>query len=181
MDSLLILLPAAQETQLMPSCTTYRTQTNNASGSLWESHCHCMVWQWSSSIPVHTYIWFRSNQTKASLARLTDRLSLVKFIPPTPLLYSSTGMQLIELLWSWAVQWNFTMSPLLHILSASVLMCNVSRWFGSSKPGAAVQEYTVTALMSTLGVWLRVGAAAELYIKSQCLIAFDEREQDHIL
>lgn len=152
----------------MPSCTTYRTRTNNASGSVWESHCHCMVWQWWSSIPLRAYIWFRSNRTKASLARLTDRLSLVKFIrsPPPPPLYSSAGMQLIELLWSWAVQWNFTISPLLHILAASVLMCNVSKWFGSSKPGAAVQECTLTALMSTQGIRVGVGVAAELYIRS---------------
>lgn len=179
MDSPLILLPAAQETQLMPSCTTYRTPTNNASGSVWQSHCHCVVWQWWSSIPARTYVWFRSKQTKASLAKLTDRLSLVKFIPRPPLSCSSAGMQLIELLWSWAVQWNFTMSPLLHILSASVLMCNVSKWFGSSRPGAAVQECTVTALMSTRGIRVRVGGAAELYIKSWCVIAFDEREKDH--
>lgn len=86
MDSLLIPLPAAREVQLMPSCATYRTQTNIASGSVWEweSHCHHRVWQWLSSILVHTYIWFRSNQTKASLSRLTDRLSLVKCIPPSP-------------------------------------------------------------------------------------------------
>ncbi len=135
MDSLLILLPAAQETQLMPSCTTYRTQTNNASGSLSESHCHWMVWQWLSSIPVHTYIWFRSNQTKASLARLTDRLSLVKFIPPDPplvQLYRNAAHRVIMIM-SCAVEF-YHVSPSPHSLS---LGPNVQRvqmvWFQQAR------------------------------------------------
>lgn len=114
-----------------------------------------------SSARIHL---FRSNRMRASLAGLTDRLSLVEFIPRPP---SCTALQECS---SWSYydheQWNFTMSPLLHILWASVLMCNVSKWFGSSKPGAAVQECTVTTLMSTQGMWVRVDVVAELYIKS---------------
>lgn len=69
MDSLLILLPEAQETQLMPSCTTYRTQTNSASGSVWESHCH-RIGSGNDRAAFHSAHMFdlRSKQTKASLA-----------------------------------------------------------------------------------------------------------------
>lgn len=160
----------------MASCTPYRTLTSNASGSVLgvalSLHGLGMI-KLHSSARIHL---FRSNRIRASLARLTDQLSLVEFIHWPPLLLSFAGMRLIELLWSWAMQWNFTMSPLLHILSASVPMCNVSKWFSSSKPGAAVPQCTVATLMSTQGMWVRVDVAAKLYIKSPRLIAFNETQ-----
>lgn len=135
MDSLLILLPAAQETQLMPSCTTYRTRTNNASGSVWESHCHCMVWQWWSSIPLRAYIWFRSNRTKASLARLTDRLSLVKFIrfPPPPLQLCRNAAHRVIMIMSCAVEfYHFSSSPHSRSLGPNVQRVQMV-WFQQAR------------------------------------------------
>lgn len=165
MDSLLILLPASQETQLMPSCTTYRAQRNNAIGSVC-SVIHREASRWWGGIPMQKYMGFGSRWTKAPLLRPTVSSSICC---STLLLYGCAGMQHIEL-WSWAALWNFTVCPLLQILSAS---SDATCPNGLVPVRAAVlHEYTLSALILTWGMLYKTSLHACVWSDSlvSCLL-----------
>lgn len=122
-----------------------------------------------SSARIHL---FRSNWIRASLARLTDRQSSVKFIPDPPLEQACRNAAHRAMIMS-AVEF-YHVSPSPHSLSLGPDVQRVQMvWFQQARSCCTRVH---SDRIDVDSVWVRVDVVAELYVKSLCLIAFDESE-----